>query len=90
MPRVSTVAKGQDPETQLLALRAYAARRGLVPVGEYIDKSSVKSPEKAPISPRLHWNSAALYAVATLARFTEFYGGLHQHSAYGLAFYGRI
>jgi len=34
--RVSTVDKGQDPETQLLALREYVARRGLVPVGEYI------------------------------------------------------
>lgn len=38
--RVSTLDKGQDPETQLLALRAYAARRGLVPVGEYIDYAS--------------------------------------------------
>ena len=38
--RVSTVDKGQDPETQLLALREYAARRGLRPVGEYIDYAS--------------------------------------------------
>jgi len=38
--RVSTVDKGQDPETQLLALREYAARRGLVPAGEYIDYAS--------------------------------------------------
>lgn len=38
--RVSTLDKGQDPETQLLALREYAARRGLVPVGEYIDYGS--------------------------------------------------
>ena len=38
--RVSTTDKGQDPETQLLALRAYAARRGLVPSGEYIDYAS--------------------------------------------------
>jgi DNA invertase Pin-like site-specific DNA recombinase len=35
--RVSTLDKGQDPETQLRALREYAARRGLVPAGEYID-----------------------------------------------------
>jgi hypothetical protein len=35
--RVSTLDKGQDPETQLLALRAYAARRGCVPAGEYVD-----------------------------------------------------
>ena len=38
--RVSTVDKGQDPETQLLALREYAARRGFRPVGEYIDYAS--------------------------------------------------
>jgi DNA invertase Pin-like site-specific DNA recombinase len=28
--RVSTTDKGQDPETQLIALREYAARRGFV------------------------------------------------------------
>jgi DNA invertase Pin-like site-specific DNA recombinase len=38
--RVSTLDKGQDPETQLLALRAYAARRGLLPAGEYVDYAS--------------------------------------------------
>src|SRR5439155_2688329 len=38
--RVSTLDKGQDPETQLLALREYAARRGFVPAGEYVDYAS--------------------------------------------------
>jgi len=38
--RVSTVDKGQDPETQLRALREYAARRGFGPAGEYIDYAS--------------------------------------------------
>lgn len=38
--RVSTLDKGQDPETQLLALRAYAARRGFMPTGEYVDYAS--------------------------------------------------
>jgi DNA invertase Pin-like site-specific DNA recombinase len=38
--RVSTLDKGQDPETQLLALRAYAARRSFVPAGEYVDYAS--------------------------------------------------
>ena len=38
--RVSTVDKGQDPETQLLALRAYTERRGLQIGGEYIDYAS--------------------------------------------------
>src|SRR3989442_7957800 len=35
--RVSTIDKGQDPETQLLALREYAVRRGFVPAGGYVD-----------------------------------------------------
>lgn len=38
--RVSTVEKGQDPETQLLALRTYAAQRGFRCVAEYIDYAS--------------------------------------------------
>ena len=38
--RVSTVDKGQDPETQLLVLREYAARRECVMVGEYVDYAS--------------------------------------------------
>ena len=38
--RVSTVDKGQDPETQLLGLREYAARREFVVVGEYVDYAS--------------------------------------------------
>jgi DNA invertase Pin-like site-specific DNA recombinase len=38
--RVSTVDKGQDPETQLIALREYAKRRGFEIVGEYIDYAS--------------------------------------------------
>jgi predicted site-specific integrase-resolvase len=35
--RVSTVDKGQAPETQLLAFREYAARRGFLGVGEYVE-----------------------------------------------------
>ena len=38
--RVSTVDKRQDPETQLMALREYAERRGFQRVGEYIDYAS--------------------------------------------------
>lgn len=38
--RVSTLDKGQDPETQLIALREYAERRGFEIVGEYIDYAS--------------------------------------------------
>jgi transposase len=35
--RVSPVDKGQDPETQLLALREYAARRGFLPQEHLVD-----------------------------------------------------
>jgi DNA invertase Pin-like site-specific DNA recombinase len=38
--RVSTVEKGQTPETQLLALREYVAHRGCTPAGEYVDYAS--------------------------------------------------
>src|SRR2546426_11634121 len=38
--RVSTVDKGQDPETQLVGLREYATRRGFELVGEYVDYAS--------------------------------------------------
>ena len=38
--RVSTVDKGQTPETQLLALREYVAHRGFTLAGEYVDYAS--------------------------------------------------
>jgi predicted site-specific integrase-resolvase len=45
--RVSTVDKGQDPETQVMALRQYAEHRGFEIVGEYIDYAS-GAPEDRP------------------------------------------
>src|SRR4249920_3543583 len=45
--RVSTVDKGQTPETQLLTLRAYAAHRGFVMAGEYIDYASGTRTDRA-------------------------------------------
>ena len=50
--RVSTVDKGQDPETQLLGLREYAARRAFVVVGEYVDYAS-GTPRGPPAIPSL-------------------------------------
>ena len=38
--RVSTVDRRQDPETQLHTRREYAARRGFMCVGEYVDYAS--------------------------------------------------
>jgi len=45
--RVSTVDKGQTPETQLLTLRAYAVHRGFVVAGEYIDYASGTRTDRA-------------------------------------------
>ncbi|WP_435357732.1 recombinase family protein [Emticicia sp. SJ17W-69] len=38
--RVSTLDKGQDPETQLIQLRAYAQKRNFEISGEFIDYAS--------------------------------------------------
>jgi predicted site-specific integrase-resolvase len=46
--RASTVDKGQDPETQLLVLREYAARRAFVVVGEYVDYASGTREDRPP------------------------------------------
>ena len=40
--RVSTLDRGQDPETQLAPLREYAKRRGFEIVDEYVDYGSGK------------------------------------------------
>lgn len=44
--RVSTLDKGQDPETQLRPLREYAQRRGFAVVEEYVDQASGTSEER--------------------------------------------
>lgn len=44
--RVSTLDKGQDPETQLRPLREYAHHRGFLIAGEYIDQASGISQER--------------------------------------------
>jgi DNA invertase Pin-like site-specific DNA recombinase len=44
--RVSTLEKGQDPETQLLQLREFAQRRGFEVKGEYVDDASGKTEQR--------------------------------------------
>lgn len=46
--RVSTKNNGQDPETQLVALRDYANVRGLQVFNEYVDVGISGSKEKRP------------------------------------------
>ncbi len=45
--RVSTLDKGQDPETQLLQLREYAGRRGFDIAGEYVDYATGTNEDRA-------------------------------------------
>jgi DNA invertase Pin-like site-specific DNA recombinase len=44
--RVSTLDKGQDPETQLIQLREFAQRRNFEIIGEFIDYASGTSEER--------------------------------------------
>ena len=44
--RVSTLDKGQDPETQLRPLREYADRRGFAIAAEYVDTASGTTEER--------------------------------------------
>lgn len=44
--RVSTLDKGQDPETQLIQLREYAQRRNFEIIGEFIDYASGTTEER--------------------------------------------
>jgi DNA invertase Pin-like site-specific DNA recombinase len=45
--RVSTVDRGQNPDTQLLPLREYAERRGFPIVAEYVDHASGARSDRA-------------------------------------------
>ena len=45
--RVSTLDKGQNPETQLRLLREFAAARGFTAVGEFVDYASGTREERA-------------------------------------------
>jgi DNA invertase Pin-like site-specific DNA recombinase len=45
--RVSTLDKGQDPENQLTVLREHAERRGFKVVGEFVDRASGTSEDRA-------------------------------------------
>ena len=45
--RVSTLDKGQDPETQLIQLREYVGRRGFNLAGEYVDYATGTNEDRA-------------------------------------------
>jgi len=71
--RVSTKNNGQDPETQLVALREYAKARGFEVFHEYVDVGISGAKEKRPALNRLmdHARKRRFDAVL-VARFDRF------------------
>jgi len=71
--RVSTKNNGQDPETQLMALREYAKARGFEVFAEYVDVGISGAKEKRPELNRLmdHARKRRFDAVL-VARFDRF------------------
>ena len=71
--RVSTKNNGQDPETQLMALREYAKARGFEIFHEYVDVGISGAKEKRPALDQLmdHARKRRFDAVL-VARFDRF------------------
>jgi len=71
--RVSTKNNGQDPETQLIALREYCGSRGLEIVGEYVDIGISGAKESRPELEKLMTDARRRRFDAVLvARFDRF------------------
>jgi DNA invertase Pin-like site-specific DNA recombinase len=71
--RVSTKGHGQTTDTQALALREYAQRRGFEIVGEYRDEGISGSKDSRPALDRLMKDARArTFDVVIVARFDRF------------------
>src|SRR6059036_277666 len=67
------IERGQNPETQLLPLREYAAHRGFSVVDEYIDVGISGSKDSRPALDRLMKDARARhFDVVIVARFDRF------------------
>jgi len=71
--RVSTKNNGQDPETQLIALREYAGHRGMTIIDEYADVGISGAKDRRPELDRLMTDARRRRFDAVLvARFDRF------------------
>jgi DNA invertase Pin-like site-specific DNA recombinase len=71
--RVSTKNNGQDPETQLIALREYAGHRGMTIVDEYVDVGISGAKDRRPELDRLMTEARRrTFDVVLVARFDRF------------------
>src|SRR5262245_28681996 len=71
--RVSTRNNGQDPETQLSALREYATHRGFAVLSEYVDIGISGAKDRRPQLDRLMADARQRkFDVVLVARFDRF------------------
>src|SRR5437868_13558345 len=71
--RVSTKNNGQDPETQLVALREYAQHRGMHIAGEFVDVGISGAKDRRPELDRLMADARRRrFDVVLVARFDRF------------------
>jgi DNA invertase Pin-like site-specific DNA recombinase len=71
--RVSTKNNGQDPETQLIALREYAGHGGMTIIGEYVDVGISGAKDRRPDLDRLMADARRRrFDVILVARFDRF------------------
>jgi DNA invertase Pin-like site-specific DNA recombinase len=71
--RVSTRNNGQDPETQLIALREYAGHRGMTVTDEYVDVGISGAKDRRPELDRLMTDARRRrFDVVLVARFDRF------------------
>ena len=71
--RVATKNNGQDPETQLLALREYIGHRGFKSAGEYVDVGISGMKDRRPELDRLMADARhRRFDVILVARFDRF------------------
>jgi len=71
--RVSTKNNGQDPETQLLALREYAGHRGMTVIDQYVDLGISGAKDRRPELDRLMADARRRrFDVVLVARFDRF------------------
>jgi DNA invertase Pin-like site-specific DNA recombinase len=71
--RVSTKNNGQDPETQLIALREYAGHRGMTIIDEYVDIGISGVKDRRPELDRMMTDARRRrFDVVLVARFDRF------------------
>jgi DNA invertase Pin-like site-specific DNA recombinase len=75
--RVSTLDKGQNPETQLLPLREYCQLRGFELVGEFIDYASGQTEKRPQYSKMMDWAKKRQMDVILVWRYDRFARSTH-------------